>query len=275
MQVSAHYLHSLQNRMNLISNNLANTATTGFKQQLLSLEESYDAQDRSNTAALYGGFPETTLPVIRLNPYDGKRYDFSQGALENTGNPLDLAVSGEGFFQVKTSDGRIGYTRAGLFMVDGAGNLVNNEGMTLETNVVVPEDVSEVSIGSDGTIYGLKTATETAEAGTAGAETEEGQNANNFIELGKISLYRFANADGLEQTGGTMFYATDASGKAIEGTSGEEGFGTIQNGMVEKSNTNIMTAMADLIQAQRAYQIDIRIKQNQDEMMVTTIGMRG
>lgn len=285
MQVSAQYLKTLQTRMDLISDNLANSSTTGFKQQLLSLEEGYDVQDQSNTVALYGGFPESGNPVIHLNQYDGNRYDSSQGALESTGNPLDLAISGEGFFRVKGSDGRIGYTRAGVFSIDGAGNLVNNEGLMLDPKVVIPDNVSEVRVMSDGTVYGVKKASETDDTDDAdwdsvdtdfSLEDEENSTSDpNLVKLGTVSLYRFTNPDGLEQAGGTIFYATDASGKALEGISGEDGYGVIQSGMLEKSNTNVMTAMTDMIRAQRAYQYDIRLRQNQDEMMVTTIGMRG
>jgi flagellar basal-body rod protein FlgG len=271
MKLSTEYLQTLQDRIDMIGSNLANASTTGFKEQLLSIEECYDVQDRSNTMAQYGGMLVTQNPVIHINQYDGNRIDFTQGSLVSTGNPLDLAICGDGFFQVKTADGKLGYTRSGAFSVDAAGNLVNNQGMLLEPKVAVPENVTDISVDSDGTIYGVQTAAEEkGQTVLAGKEENQG----NTVILGKISVFCFTNPDGLEQAGNNVFYATEASGKVIAGIPGEDGYGVIKSAMLEKSNTNLLTAMTDLIRIQRAYQIDVRIRQDLDEMTAQTIAMR-
>jgi len=269
MRVSAEYLNILQYRIDIVANNIANINTPGFKEGLLFIEETYDLRERSNVVAEYGGvMPGTENPVINRNKYVGKRVDFSQGALVQTGNPLDLAINGEGFFQIKTPDGKIGYTRAGLFTVDSAGNLVNNEGMLMEPPIKIPSNVSELIIKPDGIIKAVLY--EDEEADTA-LEVDE----NGEVELGQISLFRFDNPEGLEQMGHNMFLPTEASGEAVVGIAGQDGYGEIKSGMIERSNTDIVNAMTKLIEAQRAYQFDLRIAKDQDEMMQLAIMMRG
>lgn len=306
MKVSAEYLRTVQNRLDQIGNNLANTMTTGFKEALLSLEESYDVQDRSNTVAQYGGVvPGGEKPVLTPNLYAGKRLDFGQGSLTETGNPLDMAILGEGFFQIRTSDGKLGYTRAGLFSWDGEGNLVNNEGFLAEPAVKIPANAVDITIEADGTIKGVlreETAEDSDGLGDfddfgdfgdfgdfdlgdfgdfgdfdlegsgegSGAETEDKRET-----FGQISLFKFANPNGLEQAGHNLYLATEASGAAIAGVSGKDGFGEIKTGMLERSNTDVVSAMTNLIQAQRAYQIDLQMIKDQDQMAQQAIAMRG
>ena len=139
MKISAYYLQTLQNRIDIVGHNIANGNTIGFKETLQSLEEAFDTRELSNTVALFGGvMPEVDYFNIQGNLYHGKRLDLSQGALLQTDNPLDLAVNGTGFFQVRTPDGRIGFTRTGIFMLDARGQIVNNQGMLLEPENSVP-----------------------------------------------------------------------------------------------------------------------------------------
>lgn len=257
MKVSAEYLQTLQNRIEIIANNIANVNTPGFKEGLLFIEETYNAQERSNTVALFGGVVPGSeeYPVIDGNLYIGQRVDFRQGALIESDMPLDMAIYGEGFFQVRTPDGQIAYTRAGLFKTDASGNLVNNKGMLVEPHLVIPDNVSEITVKKDGTIKGIID--------------------KEVVDIGQMLLYRFENPHGLEQVGDNLFLASDASGEAIEGVADTQGFGTIMGGMIEKSNTDIVNAMTKLIEAQRAYQFDLRVAKDQDEMMVQAIQMRG
>ena len=257
MKVSAEYLQTLQNRIEIIANNIANVNTPGFKEGLLFIEETYNAQERSNTVATYGSVVPGSeeLPVLENNLYIGQRVDFRQGALIESDLPLDMAIYGEGFFQVRTADGQIAYTRAGLFKTDGVGNLVNNNGLLAEPHVVIPDNVSEIAVKKDGTIKGII--------------DEE------VVDLAQMMLYKFENPHGLEPIGDNLFLATEASGEAIEGVPDSEGFGIIMGGMLEKSNTDIVNAMTKLIEAQRAYQFDLRVAKDQDEMMVQAIQMRG
>jgi len=256
MKISAEYLQTLQTRIDIMANNIANVNTPGFKEGLLFIEEAHDAQERSNTIALYGGaMPGSEYPVRDENMYVGQRIDFRQGTLIETDTPLDMAINGEGFFQVRTADGQIAYTRTGLFRTDSMGNLVNNEGLLVEPHILIPPEASEISVRTDGTITGV-----------VDEET---------VEFGKMSLFIFTNLHGLEQMGHNLFLPTDVSGEAIMGEAGSEGFGSIMGGMLEKSNTDMVNAMTKLIEAQRAYQLDLRIIKDQDEMTVQAISMRG
>lgn len=257
MRVSAEYLQTLQNRIEIIGNNIANVNTPGFKEGLLFIEETYDTQEKSNTKAFFGGVVpgNEEFPTLESNLYVGQRIDFRQGPLVETDLPLDMAIYGEGFFQVKTPDEQIAYTRAGSFRTDASGNLVTNSGMIVEPHIVIPPNVSGISVKSDGTIRGII--------------DEE------VTDLGKITLFKFENPHGLEQVGNNLFLATPATGEAIMGEADSEGFGTIMGGMLERSNTDIVNAMTKLIEAQRAYQFDLRVAKDQDEMMVQAIQMRG
>ncbi|KUO65632.1 MAG: flagellar biosynthesis protein FlgG [Gracilibacter sp. BRH_c7a] len=257
MKVSSEYLQTLQNRIEIIGNNIANVNTPGFKEGLLFIEETYDAQERSNTKAFFGGVVpgNEEFPTLESNLYVGQRIDFRQGPLVETNMPLDMAIFGEGFFQVKTPDEQIAYTRVGSFTTDEQGNLVTNSGMLIEPHTVIPTNVSDISVKTDGTIKGII--------------DEE------VVDLGKISLFRFENPHGLEQIGNNLFLPTAATGEAIMGEADSEEFGTIKGGMLERSNTDIVNAMTKLIEAQRAYQFDLRVAKDQDEMMVQAIQMRG
>lgn len=271
MRVSAEYLETLQYRIEIIANNIANINTPGFKEGLLFIEETYDTRERSNVVAEYGAvMPATENPVIDRNKYVGHRIDFSQGALIQTGNPLDLAINGEGFFQVKTPDGQIAYTRAGMFGTDSAGNLVNNEGMLMEPLIQIPSNATNISIKSDGTIKAVL-----FDDPEAGFEADLEMEENGEVELGQIPLFKFENPEGLEQMGHNVFLPTQASGEAIVGIAGADGYGEINSEMFERSNTDIVNAMTKLIEAQRAYQFDLRIAKDQDEMMQQAILLRG
>ncbi|NLI92200.1 MAG: flagellar hook-basal body complex protein [Peptococcaceae bacterium] len=271
MKVSTEFLDTLQNRIDMIANNIANINTPGFKEQLLAVEEGYDTRDRSNEVAEYGGvMPGTENQVRDKNLYVGQRINFNQGALIQTGNLWDLAINGDGFFQIKTPDGKIGYTRAGLFGTDSAGNLVNNEGMLVEPLINIPTNIAELSVKSDGTVKAilLKEGADGTTAGSLIGEQEE-------VEIAKIPLYTFHNIDGLEQMGHNTYLATKASGEAIVGVAGSDGYGEIQSGMLERSNTDIVKAMTSLIQTQRAYQLEARRLKSQDEMMQQAAMIRG
>lgn len=269
MRVSAEYLETLQYRIEIMANNIANINTPGFKEGLLFIEETYDTRERSNTVAQYGGVMPAVenAEVNNRNLYVGKRIDFRQGALVETGNPLDLAINGEGFFQIKTPDGKIGYCRAGLFSTDSMGNLVNNEGMLVEPLIKIPANASEITVRADGMIRGV----------LLEEEPEEGEENElpEVTDIGQISLFKFDNPEGLEQIGHNMYLPTEASGKAIPGVAGAEGYGEIKSGMIERSNTDIVNAITKLIEAQRAYQFDLRIAKDQDEMLQQAIMMRG
>lgn len=256
MRISAEYMNLLQSRLDMISNNLANANTTAFKQQLLSEEEGVDVQERSKSRAMYGEMaPGIASAGENLSVFNGNRFDFSQGVLVQSDNPQNMAINGEGFFRVITANGRIGYTRSGNFSGDGNGNIVNPQGLLLQLGIEAPENASDFSISSKGIISAV-----------VDGETQE---------IGQLTLAKFANPNGLEQTGNDIFMETAESGVPTAGNPGSEGFGQIKTGMLEQSNTDVAKAMSNMIEAQRAYQIDIGITKNQDEMTAEAIALRG
>ncbi|NLO96932.1 MAG: flagellar hook-basal body complex protein [Peptococcaceae bacterium] len=275
MRLSSVYLQTIQNQLDKIANNLANSVTPGFKQQLLSWEESYDRQDRANTVAQYGGLPLTGSPVLKDNLYVGKRYDFNQGSLTSTDNKWDLAIMGEGFFQVRTGNGQLGYTRAGIFMVDSEGNIVNNRGMCLEPPVIIPANAYNISVDENGIIRGsLPNDDEDIDDYTSDF-TDDEDGADNVVIFGQIPLFKFVNPDGLAPVGDNIFLPTESSGQPQEGTAGQDGYGIIKSSMLESSNVDLVNNMTSLIQMQRAYQFKLQLIKDRSEMSSVAISMRG
>jgi flagellar basal-body rod protein FlgG len=176
---------------------------------------------------------------------------FRQGTTEETGNPLNLLIEGDGFFQVRRPDGHIAYTRDGSFLLSAEGALVTSDGFYLEPQVLLPEDVAEVSISTEGLIL----------ARFHDQPEEE--------EIGQIELARFLNPAGLRSLGRNQFAPTYASGDPITGTPGLEGFGTVLSGYLEGSNVEVVDEMVALISAQRAYEINSRSITAADEMLST------
>lgn len=175
---------------------------------------------------------------------------FSAGELQSTSNPLDIAISGEGFLQVSMPNGDLRYTRDGSLQINANGELVTTSGYAIEPAISVPTDYSSVSIEKDGGIN------VTDSSGTQSV-------------VGTIQLARFANASGLSSEGDNLFSQTEASGTPTTGTAGENGFGTIQSGFLEKSNVQMVTELVNLITAQRAYEINSRAIQAGDDMLQT------
>lgn len=255
MKISSYYLQTLQHRIDIVGNNLANVNTPGFKETLLSVEEAFDTRELSNTFALFGGVvPGLDDNFTNRNLYVGNRLDFSQGNLIETENHWDLAINGMGFFQVRTEGGEIGFTRAGLFRLDGQGQLANDQGLFMEPALQVPLNTSQICVREDGLITGQ---------------------VDGAVEhLGQIYLAGFENPHGLAQAGDNLFFATEASGEPFTGVPGTNGLGIVQGARLERSNVNLVNAMTELVKAQKAYQVEMRTIKNQDEMFQQAILMR-
>jgi flagellar basal-body rod protein FlgG len=174
---------------------------------------------------------------------------FSEGELQLTKNELDLAIEGNGFFQVVMPNGATAYTRAGAFKLDREGRIVNPDGFVLEPEITIPSDAITVSVGIDGTVSVLQ----------AGQTTPS--------EAGTIQLARFSNPAGLQSIGKNLFLPTDASGDALTGTAGQESFGTISQGYLEMSNVSVVDEMVNMITAQRAYETNSKVVQTSDDML--------
>lgn len=250
LRVARTGLEAQDARMRVIANNLANVATTGFKRDrtnfaTLAYQEARIAGQSSGADTRY---------AIGLNLGTGVRVEgttriATQGTLNITDNALDLALDGDGYFEVELPDGQMGYTRAGNFSRSAEGLLVTSEGYPLEPAITIPEDATGITIAPDGTVS----------ANVAGTGTSE--------ELGQITIARFANAAGLRPMGDNFLLATDASGEAQIGIAGEEGRGQIRQGMLEASNVNVVEELVNMIEAQRAYEINSKMISSVDDML--------
>jgi flagellar basal-body rod protein FlgG len=236
-----------------IANNLSNANTSGFRRRRLQFE------DLLYQNVITPGAPSTQQTIIPagLQVGLGSRSAATeviqqQGNFDATGNPLDLAIQGAGFFQILLPSGEIAYTRAGNFTVDNVGNLVTSDGNPLQPAITIPPDALTITVGNDGTV----------------SVTEPGQ--QQPAQVGTIQLATFQNPGGLNSLGQNLFATTGASGDPIVGSpGGAEGLGTIQQGTLEESNVNVVEEFVNLILAQRSYEANSRVVRAADEMFQT------
>jgi len=246
-----------QTNIDVIANNLANVNTTGFKSSRVDFQDLYYQTVQLPGAPSAEGVqaPSGIQVGLGARPAAVQKI-FSPGDFRQTGNPLDAAIEGDGFFQVTGPDGGIAYTRDGAFKLDGQGRLVNTDGYSLEPELVIPADAQNISIGSDGTI----------------SVTIPGQSAPQ--QVGQIQLAKFPNPAGLNSTGHNLFLPTDASGEPTTGAPGSSGFGRLAQGAVEMSNVRIIDEMVNMIIAQRAYEVNSKCIQVADEMLAMANSLR-
>ena len=244
-------MQAQQLNVDIISNNLANVNTTGFKK---SRADFHDLIYSTLQAPGMASSAETMVPT-GMQVGHGVRTAaiqrmFLQGDYLQTGNELDVAVDGKGFFQVLLPNGETAYTRSGAFKVDADGRIVNSDGYVLLPEMTVPEDTVSINIGTDGTVSVIQ-------AGNAAAPTE----------LGIIEMAYFPNPAGLEALGRTLFRETEASGDPVVGIAGQDGLGTLTQGFLEMSNVNVVDEMVALIIAQRAYEANSKAVTTSDTML--------
>jgi len=239
-------------QMNLenIANNLANSSTAGFRRRRLQFQDLlYQNLIMPGAAATQ----QTTI-VAGLQIGLGTRPAASeivqlQGDFAATGNPLDLTIQGQGFFQVTLPTGEIAYTRSGAFHLDAQGNVVTADGNPIEPALTIPTGATSITVGSDGTV----------------SVTQAGQTA--AAQVGVIQLALFPNPGGLNSVGNNLFLATTASGDPVVGTAGgSEGLGSIEQGFLEQSNVDVVGEFVNMILAQRSYEANSRVVQAADEM---------
>jgi flagellar basal-body rod protein FlgG len=234
-----------------IANNLANSSTAGFQSRRLQFSDLLYQNDIMPGAA---ATQQTTVAAglqIGLGTRPGNTEIVqTQGDLSSTGNPLDFAIQGSGFFQILLPNGQTGYTRAGSFQPDAQGNLVTANGDALQPAINIPTAATNITVGKDGTV----------------SVTLPGQNASQ--QVGVIQLAMFANPGGLDSVGNNIYLATTASGNAVVGAAGgSDGLGTIQQGMLEQSNVNVVDEFVNMILAQRSYESNSRVIKAADEML--------
>ncbi len=251
LRAAASGMMAQQLRTEVIANNLANVNTTGFKRSRAQFEDLL-YQTVQGSAVI--GTPENgTQPAIQIGR--GTRLAsvqrmHAQGTLETTNRPLDIAIEGEGFFQIQTGGGDTAYTRDGSFQISDQGVLVTSEGYTLQPTIRVPSDATGVTISRTGIV-----------TVTRGANVAEPQ------EIGRIELARFANPSGLQALGENLYQATPASGEPTVGFPQDEGMGRVVQGCLEGSNVEIVQEMVDMITAMRAYEINSKAIKNSEEML--------
>jgi flagellar basal-body rod protein FlgG len=243
-------LDAQQTQLDAISNNLANVSTNGFKRARVAFEDLLYQNVRQAGAS---SSQQTQLPTglqlgTGVRPTATVRL-MTQGNLQQTGNQFDLAVNGQGLFQVQMPDGSTAYTRDGSFHVDANGALVTSNGFPLSPAITIPPTAQSVTIGQDGTVS-IKV---------------QGQAASQNV--GTIQLVNFINPGGLEARGQNLFLETSASGTASVNTPGTNGLGTLQQGYLETSNVNVVEELVSMIQTQRAYEINSKAIQTSDQML--------
>lgn len=251
LQTAALGMKAQQTKVNNIANNLANANTTGFKrsravfQDLLYQNVQADGAGEDSgaePAELQIGHGVTTVATVR---------NFSQGSFAETGNALNLAINGDGFFQVRQPDGSLAFTRDGTFTLSSDGNIVTQTGQQVVPSINVPPDAVEVDINKEGVV------------------SARIQGESQMIELGQLELARFSNANGLRAVGGNMYEQTEASGEPFLGAPGRNGMGTVRQGFLEKGNVEVVKEMTTLIQAQRTYELNSKMVKTSDNMMQT------
>lgn len=248
--VSKTGLSAQDTNMSTISNNLANVNTTGFKRDravfqdlLYQINRQPGGMNTQNSELPSGLQLGTGVRVV------GTAKQFSQGNLQVTEQPLDLAIDGRGFLQIQMPDGQTAYTRDGQFQLNADGDVVTPEGYPLEPNINIPDNVTKVTIGKDGTVSAIT----------------DDQAAP--INLGQITLVGFINPQGLQAIGNNLFKATNASGDPAEGEPGLAGLGLLEQGMVESSNVEVVEELVNMITTQRAYEMNSKVVSTTDQML--------
>ncbi|TXC68777.1 flagellar basal-body rod protein FlgG [Sphingorhabdus soli] len=250
LQVARTGLDAQNTKMRVIANNLANVNTTGFKRDRAQFETlAYQQVVQQGAAADSQNKYAVGLALGTGVAVSGTARIDTQGSLQTTGNALDLAIEGAGYFQVAMPDGTNAYTRSGNFNMTADGSMVTSEGLPLQPQIQIPSGATAVTIGADGTV----------------SATLPGQSEPS--ELGKIELANFVNSAGLQSIGNNLLKETGASGAPIIGAGGEEGRGVMRQGALEGSNVNIVEELVDMIETQRAYEVNSKMIKATDEML--------
>jgi flagellar basal-body rod protein FlgG len=253
MNIAATGMSAQQTNVEVIANNIANQSTTGFKRQRAEFQDLlYQTERRGGATSSDAG---TIVPIgvqvgLGVKTAAINRINI-QGNLIQTGNPLDLAVQGRGFFQILQPDGTTAYTRDGSFALSPTGEIVTSDGFVVQPGITIPQNTIAIAINSSGQVQAQV-------AGQVNPQT-----------VGQLQLANFPNEAGLEALGNNLLLETPASGQATTGNPGAIGFGTINQAMIETSNVDIVSEITSLITAQRAYEMNSKVISSTDQMMQT------
>jgi flagellar basal-body rod protein FlgG len=250
-------MQAQQTNVDVIANNIANVNTSGFKRSRPDFQDlMYQTPVAPGTASTQNTQVPTGIQIGLGVKLVAVQKLFTQGDFQSTGNSLDMVIEGDGFFQVTKPDGTINYTRAGSFKLDKNGQIVTSDGYALEPAITIPANTTSITVGNDGTVSVLQ----------AGNTTP--------VTVGNITIANFINPGGLMALGKNLFVNTDASGDATTGTPGLEGRGTINQGFLEMSNVNIVEELANLIIAQRAFEMNTKAVTTADQMLQNINAMK-
>ncbi|RYZ84324.1 MAG: flagellar basal-body rod protein FlgG [Moraxellaceae bacterium] len=250
LHVSKTGLAAQDKQLATISNNLANTSTVGFKRDRAIFEDLvYQIQRQPGAKETQDSQLPSGLQLGTGTRVVATHKQFTQGNLQVTEQPLDVAINGRGFLQVLQADGTIAYTRNGQLELNNEGQVVNSEGLVLEPAITVPETTNKITIGKDGSVNAY---------------------INGVVDpqqLGNITLTDFVNPAGLQAIGGNLFTETVASGSPQQGAPGENGMGVLLQGQLESSNVDIVEEMVNMITTQRAYEMNSKVVSTADQML--------
>jgi flagellar basal-body rod protein FlgG len=246
---SASGMEAQQMNLDVIANNLANVNTSGFKKSSIQFQEMmYDTNKMPGASSTDSSTTPTGAQVGYGSKPVATERNFTQGNLQQTGNTYDVAIQGQGFYKITLPDGTNAYTRDGSFLVNSDGNLVTNQGYLVTGVGQIPVTATNVAIGQDGTISATVN--------------------NAVVKISPITISNFPNPEGLNSLGSNLYQETAASGNAVDGqTPGTNGMGTLLQGNIETSNVQVVEEMVNMIQAQRAYEINSKAIQTSDQMM--------
>ncbi len=258
LDIGATGMLAQQQNVDVIANNIANMTTTGFKRQRAEFHDLiYQNKIRPGATS---SDANTTMPSgmqFGLGVSLGSIYRLhEQGTIQLTENELDLAVTGEGYFQIELPDGETAYTRASVYQLNENGEIVTPQGYRLQPGITIPNDTIDIVINNSGEVL-----TKIA-------------NQVEFQNVGQIELATFVNPGGLEAIGDTLFLETSASGNVQTGTPNQDVYGAIRQGAIENSNVNIVEEITNLIAAQRAYEMNSNVISTSDEMLQTITQLR-
>lgn len=250
LYTAASGMNAQQHQIDVTSNNIANVNTSGFKKDRAEFQDlMYERLNYTGGATSENTRNPTGIDVGMGVRISGIQKSFLQGEIQTTGNPLDIAIEGKGFFKITMPDGETAYTRNGGFKVNSDGTIVNGNGYPLEPEIAIPDNYININITQGGLITGVDPVTGTEQ------------------ELGQITLADFVNPAGLLPIGETLFKVSTASGDPIEANPTEEQFGGLRQGMIELSNVSLVTEMVDLITSQRAYEANSKSITTTDSML--------
>ncbi|MBK0398128.1 flagellar basal-body rod protein FlgG [Limibaculum sp. M0105] len=258
LKIAATGMSAQQMRVDVTANNISNMSTTGYNARRADFADLHYQQLRSPGAIVAGTgevLPAGVQIGLGVRPA-AVAMEIKQGSMRPTGGELDIAIQGNGYFEIEMPDGTSAYTRDGAFKLTGDGQIVTSEGYPLMPDITVPEEAREVVINADGTVFARF------------ADQVQGQ------QIGTITLAGFINEKGLEAIGDNLFVETEASGNPVIGEPGLNGRGTLRQGFLEESSVDVVAEITELIEAQRGYELNARVMTAADEMLSATTRIR-